>query len=197
MLNDDIPLILEREAGAPEHIPQVAVGFGLMPMQNEEKSSKAGHPVFVDVEFVKIVVPGDKQSILCQPSTDQYRQRFPKAYAAFQNREKKVTEGFPIEQWPQVTRATAMTLKGLHIHTVEALAEVHDSNLGNLGQQGRELRSKALAFVKQSQDSAAVHKMAEREEELKSTIQALQDQIADLAKRVPQEEPAKRGRKAA
>lgn len=191
MMTDEIPLMLEREAGLSDHYPQVAVGFGLLPMQDSGKSEKAGHAVFVDKEFCKIVVPGDKQSVYCQPATEQHKLRFPKAYATFKSRESTSIEGFRIEEWPVVTRGTALTLKAMHIHTVEALAEVSDSNLANLGPQGRELRAKAQAFVKQAKDSAAVHKMAKREEELNSTIKALQDQITDLANRVPQDAETK------
>lgn len=195
MLNDDIPLVLEREAGLADHFPQVAVGFGLLPVEDKKKSTTAGHPVYRDVEFVKIVVPGDKQSIFCQPATEQHKQRFPKAYAGFKNRETKALEGFPIEQWPQVTRAMAMTLKALHIHTVESLAEVNDSNLGNLGQQGRDLRAKAQAFVKQASDGAAANKLAAENQSLKDQIQAMQEnfqrQLTELAARMPQEKKSK------
>jgi hypothetical protein len=194
MLNDDIPLVLEREAGLADHYPQVAVGFGLLPVEDKKKSESAGHPVYVDKEFVKIVVPGDKQTVLCQPATDQHKQRFPKAYAAFKNRESKVVEGFPIEQWPQVTRATAMTLKAIHIHTVESLAEVSDSNLGNLGQQGRDLRVKAQAFVRQAKDSAAANALAVENQSLRDQMSAMQEtfstQLAELEKRLPKKAKA-------
>lgn len=184
-MTDDIPLILEREAGLADHFPQVAVGFGFMPMQDHKKSQTAGHPVFKDVEFCKIVVPGDKQSVYCQPAKDEDRHRFPKAYAAFKNRESTPLEGLPIEQWPQVTRAMSMTLKAMHVHTVEALAEVNDANLGNLGQFGRDLRAKAQAYVKQAGDSAALNKMAEEKRALEEQLKTMQQQLNDLASRVP------------
>lgn len=185
--NDDIPqhlMIMEREAGAPEHVPQVAVGFGPIPVEDPEKTAEAGHPVFKEVEFVKIAVPGDRQSLYMQPATDRDRQRFPRAYAAFKSRESNTLEGMPIEQWPQVTRALAMTLRAMNIHTVEALAEVHDGNLGNLGQQGRELRAKAAAFLKQAKDAASSQRLAAENAGLKDQIATLQQQFEHLAARV-------------
>jgi len=39
-----------------------------------------------------------------------------------------------------------MMLKTLNIHTVEALAQVSDTNLGNIGMGARDLRDKAIAL---------------------------------------------------
>ncbi len=118
---DDIPLIMEREAGTDVNTPEVGVGFGLVAVENAKKSALAGHPVFDDREFVKIIIPGDRQSVYCQPATDRHKQRFPRAYALFKMRETQpVAEGMPIEQWPQVTRAMAFTLRAANIPTVEA-----------------------------------------------------------------------------
>lgn len=177
----EVPMMLEREFGMPEHCPAVGVGFVLIPQENPKKSAKAGHPVFEDVEFVKIVVPGDRQSDFFQPATDAHKKRFPRAYEAFLNRETKpVTEGMPIEEWPQVSRSLAMTLKAANIYTVEALAEVHDGLIDKIGNNGRDLREKAKAFLRQSRDSAAASKFAEEKRQLQDQITVLQQQVQDL-----------------
>lgn len=181
-MNPDIPMNLEREAGAHESVPAVAVGFGMHPMEDQQKSEAAGHPVFVDVEFVQIAVPGDKNSLYLQPATKKDRERYPRAYASFKERGVRPTEGLPIEEWPQVTRGQAMTLRAMHIHTVEALAEVHDGNVGVLGQNGRELVAKAKAFVKHASESASTHKQAAENQQLRDQIELQGQQLAQLAK---------------
>lgn len=174
---DDFPMIPEVEAGARE---PVLVAFGLYPHRDKQKSLEAGHDVFVDVEYVKIAIPGDKNSLYFQPATDKHRQRFPKAYAAFKARDQKPLEGMPIEQWAVVSRAVALTLKAAHIHTVEALAAVHDGLVDRIASNGRELREKARAWLEDARSGAAAQKLASEKKELQDQIASLQAQIAAL-----------------
>jgi nucleotidyltransferase/DNA polymerase involved in DNA repair len=150
---------------------------------NKKKSEAAGYPVFDEREYCKIQVPGEKNSLVFQPATDLDRKKYPNAYAAFKNREAKpVTEGMPIEQWPQVTRSMAKSLRELNIHTVEALAAVHDGNIGKLGHDGRQLRAKAQAFLETAKAGAQDAKLAAENEKLKTMLEDQQAQINQLAK---------------
>ena len=186
-MSDEIPMIMEREAGAPPGVPMVAVGFGMVPSQSKKKSAVAGYPVFEDREFVKITIPGDKGYLFLQPATELHKQRFPNAYAAFKRRTSDAAvDGMPIEQWPQVTRSTALTLKAMNIHSVEALASVHDGNINKLGNEGRALRAKAQAFLEVAKDSAATQKMADENRKLTEMIEEQQRQIKQLAAKIEQ-----------
>lgn len=192
---DDIPLILEREAGAPDHIAAIAVGFGMMPIEDKTASDKAGHPVFVDKEFFSARIPGDKNTHSLRLSTPKDRERFPRAYAAFKQRDTVPIQGMPIEQWPQITRAQALTFKAMGIHVVEALAEVHDGHIDKLGQSARELRTKAKAFLAQAKDAAEAQRLAAENQRKDDEMAELRRQIADLASRL--EEPKRKSSKAA
>lgn len=180
-MTDEIPLMLEREAGAPEHVAAIAVGFGMVPFENKKASAKAGYPVFTEHEFVSLRVPGDKNTHSLRFATDKDRQRFPRAYAAFKERATVPIQGMPIEEWPQITRAQALTLKAMHIHTVESLAEVHDGHIDKLGQNGRELRVKAKAFLEQAKDTAAAQKIAAENQRLTDQMVEMQRQITELS----------------
>jgi hypothetical protein len=184
MNTDDIPMISEREAGMPEHVPAVGVGFGLNAVEDEAKSTEAGRKIFKEVEFVKIMVPGDKQSVFLQPATAQHRQRFPRAYAMFKQLGTMAVEGTPIETWPMITRAEAMTLKANNVLTLEMLCDVHDGNLGKLGFNARELQAKARAYLANAKDSAAAQKFAVEAQRKDEQIAELQRQINDLATRL-------------
>jgi hypothetical protein len=184
-MNDDFPLIMEVEVnqatGAVDpRCPAVQVAFGFQPVKDGKKSKEAGHDVFKDVEFVKIVIPGDRSSLYLQPATDVHKKRFPRAYAAFKERGGAVTEGMHIEQWAAINRSTALTMRSLNIHTVEALAAVHDGLIDRLGTNGRELRSKAQAWLETAKDSAATTKLAAEKDELKAQLAAMQAQINAL-----------------
>lgn len=182
MFSDDFPMEMEREAGAMEHISPLAVGFGLYPVLDSGKTREAGHDVYKDVEFVKIAVPGDKSSLFFQPAREEHRRRFPKSYAAFKNREQSPTSGMPIENWAPINRSLALTLKSLHINTVEALAVVNDSLVDRLGTGGRELREKAKAWLTEAKEGAASLRLAAEKQALQDQLLAMQAQIAALQK---------------
>ncbi len=179
---DDFPMKLETENGLnPHQYPPVSVGFGLSAVLDHLKTEKAGHPVYRDVEFVKIAIPGDRSSLFFQPATDQHKKRFPQAYKDFKSRDASTPrEGMPVEQWAVINKSTALNLKAINIHTVEDLAAVHDGHIEKLGAGGRGLREQAIAFLKQAIDSAAITKVASEKEDMRKQIQALQNQIAAL-----------------
>jgi hypothetical protein len=190
-LSDDFPMMMEKEAGMHEHVPPVAVAFGLYPVIDTGKSKAAGHDVYKDVEFVKIAIPGDRNSLFFQPAEPTHRQRFPQAYAAYKQREKAPTEGMPIEQWAPVSRSVALNLKAIHIHTVEALAAVHDGHVDKIGANGRELRTKAQAWLAEARDGAATQKLAADKQALQDQLSALQAQIVALQQNsIPSSQPA-------
>lgn len=182
-MNDEIPLMLEREAGMAEHVPPVAVGFGLHPIKNGLKSKKAGYDVFDEQLFIKVAIPGDRNSLYLQPASPEHQRRFPRAYDAYQRREHThVEEGMPIENWAPISRATALTLRSLHIHTVEALAAVHEGHIDRLP-QGRELQGKAKAWLESATSSAALMAAAKEKQDLQDQISALQAQINAIQER--------------
>jgi hypothetical protein len=80
-------------------------------------------------------------------------------------------------------RNTSTARAAINIPTVEALVEVADSNIGNLGPGGYELRAKAKAWLAQAKDSAAAQAIAAENERLKSQIADLQRQVNELATR--------------
>jgi hypothetical protein len=181
MLSDDFPMTMEREAGMREDVPPVAVAFGLYPAVDSAKSKAAGHDVYKDVEFVKIAIPGDRNSLFFQPAEDSHRRRFPQAYAAYKAREKRDgIEGMPIEQWAPVSRSVALNLKAMHVHTVEALAAVHEGYIDKIGTNGRELREKAKAWLADAKSGAAAQQLAAEKQGLQDQLAALQAQIVAL-----------------
>lgn len=194
MYEHDVVMTMEREVGLPEYAAPVAVGFCLYPKEDGKETAKLGRPFYKDIEYVKIITPGEKNTIFFQPATGEHKRRFPKAYAAFKAGSVHAEQGTPLEHWPLMTRGLVMSYKAIGVHTVEALAAVHDGNLDALGTGGRELREKARAYLKQADDTAAVQKLAAEKQVMADQMQAMQAQIADLASRL---ETAEAGGRAA
>lgn len=189
----DIIMRLEREAGLPPDAPAVGVGFCLHPIKDEAASDKAGRIMFKEVEFVRLVIPGDKQSeIFVRADTKRkgqdnverdYTERFPQAYRDFKQSGAKPIDGTPLEQWPAVSRTEVLNLKSFHIHTVEALAQVNDSNAAKLPFNIRELINKA-------KDHIATAKALSDAKNKDAQIEELKAQIAELSARMDKKKAA-------
>jgi hypothetical protein len=187
MHNDEFPLTMEAEKDqrtGQEH-PPIAVGFGPWHVQDDEASAQAGHAVYRDQVFVKIVIPGDRNTMHFQPATDVHKKRFPKAWANYLAiADGTMAEpGLPIGEWPAITRSAALTLRAAHIHTVEALAAVHDGLVDRVGIDGRTLRAKAQAYLAAATSSAETMRLAAEKKELQDQIAAMRRQIGELIER--------------
>ena len=159
-----------------------------MPFLSEE----AGRPVHQDAEFVKIMIPGDKNTLIEREAIEQDRDKFPLEYARFKNglKEEMQAVGTPLKAWPAMSRALVKDLAHFNVHTVEQLASMSDTAIQAFGMGGREWTSKAKAFLATAENSAAAEKYAAENEDLKRQIADLQSQFASLSARV---DPEKRG----
>ncbi|WP_395443572.1 hypothetical protein [Caulobacter sp. UC70_42] len=100
--------------------------FYSKPVKNNFRSESEGRPVFEDKEFVEILVPGDRKTVVDTLVKDEHKRRWPREYAAFKAGQEVPVEGTPLEEWPQITRSQVEELKFAHIRTVEQLASLPD-----------------------------------------------------------------------
>lgn len=146
---------------------------------NSRKSEEAGHPVYDSKVFVSIRYPGDKTKATYKPATDEHKQRYPHQWAAYQEGRKQVPDGFALEQWPILTKAEALNLKSMGIHTVEQLAALPDTALSFFG--ARSYRDKAQVTLAKATDGSAVLALKAENEVLKADLEAMKEQIKELA----------------
>lgn len=168
-----------KRVGEPNPDDNLFVQFYMGAIEDKDKSDEAGHPVFVDKPFIKIIVPGDKNSTVDTLASVQYQTRFAELWKKFLAGETQPLEGFPIDQWPAISRSMAEELKYLNIRTVEQMAtcaDVYGTRIMNF----QELRRKAATFLALAKDTAvAVHlneQLALRDVE----IENLRNQIKDF-----------------
>lgn len=166
-----------RQRGEPERL---FIRFERLPKQNAEKTLAEGRPVFDDVEYIEIAVPGDKSNIVHKPVTDEHRRKYRAQYADWKSGLEGVTSGTPLAEWPAVGRSQVEELLYFKIKTVEQLASVSDGNLQHLGHGYLELRRKAadyLAHAKENQPLLAMRaELASRD----NTIATMQEQLLQL-----------------
>lgn len=155
--------------------------FFIEPKEHKAKSLEAGRPIFVDQEYVRIVIAGDSKSSPVHKVNQSHIDRWPDHYRAFKQGHEAPIEGTPLNQWPSISASQAAELKALNIHTVEALAQLPDTGIQRIGMGGRELVKKAVAFLEAAKDTAAAQKYAAENERLRNDVEMLQQQIKELA----------------
>jgi len=156
------------------------VQFYVGARKNDEKSEEAGHPVFDSVPFVKILVPGDKNTLIDTAVTDAHKRRFARLWDQFQNNQKQELSGMPIREWPAVTRGQAEELIYLNIMTVEQLAQLADV-YGSKIMGFNDLKRKAIDYVEKAKDAAYTEKLSAELAKRDLDIAALRDQVKQLS----------------
>ncbi len=155
------------------------VKFFIKARQDNAASLKEGRPIFKDVEYVDIKIPGSRTGGACRPARQNDIERFPKHYAAFKNRLQQPDEGTLLSEWPPISRSQAEELTFHNVKTVEQLAgmaDVHSNKFMGLNH----LREKAKAFLKQAADAAPAAALQEAIAEKDTQIAALTERLNAL-----------------
>jgi hypothetical protein len=171
--------------------------FFVVPVQNQRKTEAEGRPVFDEMEQVKILVAGDQYNQVVRPVDDEVKTRFADAYNRWvANKREKHIDGTPLKMWPLLSIGQIAELESLNIFNVEGLANVADSNLTRM-YNGREMRTKAQAWLSAAKDGASVAKLATENEQLRADMAELKEQFQALKARRDhddEEERPRRGR---
>lgn len=161
---------------------QLFVKFEMHPKYHTSKSKEAGRPIFVEVPYVNIMQPGNKDSIIMRPATDMDKQRFAEHWKRFEAREdQNPAEGTLLEEWPGVTRSMCEELKFFNVRTVEQLANMSDSNTQNFMGIGY-YKQKAKDYIEASNKGATVEALSDankRIDQLLEAVEALKAQIPE------------------
>lgn len=166
----------EANAAAGAKNYQITPGFYSEPVQMDFKSKQAGHPIFEDQEFVKMIIPGTRGSVIVERVNDEHKARWPEQYAAFKAGREAPLEGTPLREWPvsAMTASKAEELAFFHIRTVEQLAALGDDKLQNLGMGARELRERAKIWLDVAKNgSAPLERMQSNIERLIADVERL------------------------
>ena len=171
---------------------QLLVKFFYKTRQDMTESKIQGRPVFKEVEYIDIKVPGDRNSGVCRPARDKDRQRFPKHYEAFKNRVEAPVVGTPLAEWAKIPRSAVEQLAFAHVKTVEQLAVLSDTYAGQI-HGGNGYKKMAQDYLKRAEAEKAVGDVVA----LKEENERLKAQLEELTKRMeaveaPKPQPKKK-----
>lgn len=195
-------------AGAVNPDMRLACKFYSKPVRQAYASEQEGRPIYSDVDYVQIFVPGDSTTVIDTPVRDDHKRRFPLQWAHYQNRHGTDARevGTPLDKWPRITPAQAEELRALKFYTVENVANASDANLQRIGMIAGmspfAFREAAMRFLRVAKDDAAVAQATEaakaaeeRTRALEETIAAQQKALEELQARLESTPPApRRGR---
>lgn len=139
-------------------------------------TSETGEPVWKNVEYVEIHVPGDNTNIPYRPVEEKDRKRFAKQYEAWTRGHGEVTDGQPLKMWPAITPAEVSMLAHARVYTVEQLAAVSDENASRIGPI-LALRDRARRHLEQSRMQAPVERLNAKLEEQQGEISSLKEEL--------------------
>ena len=154
------------------------VKFESHPHLDDVLSRDSGRPRYVMADYIRIMIPGDKDSVVHRPIRESDKVRFPKQWLRFQANQSQVI-GTPLSTWPQISRAQVEELAFFNIRTIEDLANISDGNAQKyIGVS--ELREKAKAYLQTLADSAPMDTMRAELVSRDEKIAALEAQIAQV-----------------
>ena len=164
---------------------RLMIKFELFPHPNETKSLEAGHPVYDDKEFITIIVPGDKTSIVHRPVWAQDKERFARQYAQFKQGLDQSVVGLPLKLWGGMTLGQAKEFEYFNVKTVEQLAEMSDGN--GIGIQGfNGYKQRARDYIAQTKEQQPLIEMRAQLEKKDAEVAALSNSHNELAAQVQQ-----------
>lgn len=163
---------------------KVNVMFFSRAKQMAALSKERGMAVWQNVDYVRVQQPGEKDAIVLE-AHDGHRQRWPEAYKAYQAGKKVMPEGTPLAiLFPEGNEAGIMMLNTVGIFTVEQMAAVSDSVLGNIP-FGGEMKLRAKRYVEAMQGSQGFNKMqaeVDREREARQQLERRMEEMqAEMA----------------
>jgi hypothetical protein len=182
--NDDAQVFNDSEGRFSED-KKLFVQFYSRPVQDSVASAKAKRPIFVDADFVKIMVPGDKRTVIDRMASDEDKQRFPQHFARYKAGQAEQTVGTPLDMLPGMTAGKVEEYKHFGIKTIEMLAEASDS-VGQQFMQFQADKTRAKGYLALATDNAAVKevdaRLSKENEAMKAQLESMQKKFDDLLK---------------
>ena len=165
------------------------------------RSQQESRPVFVPVDYIKIMQPGERDTIE-RPVNDFDKMRFRRQWEDYQAGREQIPTGTPLDMLFPAEPEIVASLKHLRIFTVEQLASLSDTGLGQIGLGGREFKERAGKYLDAAQNMAGAHALqreldAEREAHAKTRdmLTRIEQRLAALEAEDDEEAaPRRRGR---
>jgi hypothetical protein len=188
------------------------VTFFEEPLYMEFMSKQVGHPVFQNRIMTRIVQPGNNKTVwvhqtkgikydmVFDPASGEYHTdweemevcengevpehlKYANAWKRFMRQGVSADTGVPVEEWGAITKSYAMSLKAMHVHTVEALAGLSDQAAQSI-MGAIKYRDLAKAYLDEREKTRIVAREQEKATRAEEENVDLKRQIENLRQHV-------------
>ena len=161
--------------------------------QDFAASQKAGTPIFVHKDMVRVIQIGEKD--VAEYEADRghppYKYRWPRQWEQYQKGVEQVPNGTPLDiLFPSQPEIVA-TLAAIHVRTIQQLADISDTAIGNIP-MGRSYVNTAKQFLGRANGSTEFHALKDENATLKDEMTRLQKQMAALMDRLTDDDAGPR-----
>ena len=158
------------------------VKFFIKAKLSQSATKKEGRPIYRDVEYIDIKIPGDRTGGACRPARPRDIQRFARHYKAFKERvegDDELIEGTPLSEWASMSRSVVEEMAFFNVKTVEQLAAMSDTHTGKfMGINALKRKAQEwLAAAKQQQEGINLSQELKKRDD---KIDEMSDQIKQL-----------------
>lgn len=163
---------------------QLLVKFYRHAAKDRKATLEAGRPIFRDMDYISIMQPGNKDSIVQRPASLKDKNRFAVHWQKYQARESQETiSGTPLEEWGGLTEAQKNELKYMNVRSVEQLVNITDTNAqGMMGIHSLKERAKRFLEGNDADKLAAENK---EKDDLIVSMKKRLDALEETAKKPP------------
>ncbi len=163
---------------------RLAVRFFRKAKQDAVASQEAGRPIFKEVDYMQVMIPGDRNSSVVRPVAPGDKARFAKQYEHWKTTQSNdIVVGTPLEAWGVLSLAQTEEFRYFGIRTIEHMADLRDDVAQKIP-GAQQLKQRAAQFVQLAKDEAPMKKMeaelGKRDNEIETLRQAIADQAAQL-----------------
>lgn len=171
----------EETYGSPDDDKKLHVRFYLHPVEQTAESIKVGRRVFADTEYIEIMIPGDKQTVIRRQVFDLDRRRFPQQYARFKQGLADQTIGTPLSELPFLSASKVKEYEFFNIRTVEQLVATADGSKAGQSMMGfHQDKQRAEAFMAAASGNAPINELRAKIDERDSVIETMQRQLEEM-----------------
>ena len=166
---------------------RLLVLFYREPIKNEQKSIDAGRPIFDEIDLVKIITPGSRDTFVGDAS-EEYQRRFPTQWARYKAGREQGSSGTPLNQLPFLSMAQVAEFNAVGCTTVEHLVGMSD-NLSQKFMGHFALKQRAQEYLDAAKGAAPTLRLQAELSKRDEQIAELQAKVKVLAEK--QNQPAK------
>jgi hypothetical protein len=161
---------------------KLVVAFYKQAVKNNFKSNQEGRPIFEDKDYIKIIIPGSRD-VTEAPVNEQYKERFPRQWAAYQNKQQIKVEGTPLSELTWMGRSVVAEFNAVNVHTVEQLVGMSDTD-GSKFMGWNQIKQRCERFLQAAKGEAPALKMEKQLADLTKENESLKAQLSDLSAEV-------------